>query len=151
MLQPDEVPTQLACQRVTAPSAALETSRAYLVSATPGNGRSGGSIGGGALGQLLIGEGHVEPAGGHVEGDLVAVADQSDRAAADRLGGHVAGHQAAGGPGEAPVGDQGDLLAEPLPHQRRGDGQHLAHAGAAGGTLVADHDHVARVDRAGRA
>src|SRR5439155_919373 len=32
--------------------------------------------------------------------------------------------------------------------QRRGDAQHLAHAGAAARALVADDDHVARLDRA---
>jgi hypothetical protein len=34
-------------------------------------------------------------------------------------------------PGEAPVGDQRDLLAQPLPIERRRGRQHLAHAGAA--------------------
>ena len=31
--------------------------------------------------------------------------------------------------------------------QRRGDRQHLAHAGAAGGAFIADHQHVAGPDR----
>ena len=39
-------------------------------------------------------------------------------------------------------------VAEPLPHERAGDGEHLAHAGAAGGAFVADDDDVARVDLA---
>ena len=67
----------------------------------------------------------------------------------DRLGRDVAGHEAARGAGEAAVGEQRDGVAEPLPHDRRGDGEHLAHARAAGGALVADHDDVARVDLAG--
>ena len=81
---------------------------------------------------------------GDVDGDRVAVAHGGDRPAARRLGGDVAGHEAVGGAGEAPVGEQRDVLAEPLPHERRGDREHLAHPGAARGALVADHDDVAR-------
>ena len=36
----------------------------------------------------------------------------------------------------------------PFADDRRRDVQHLAHPGAAGRALVADHDHVARLDRA---
>ena len=49
-----------------------------------------------------------------------------------RLGGDVAGHEAARGAGEAAVGEQRDVLAEARADERRGDGEHLAHAGAAG-------------------
>src|SRR5207247_2203397 len=62
--------------------------------------------------------------------------------------GDVAGHQAARGAAEAAVGEESDLLAQALADQRRGDAQHLAHAGAAARALVADDDHVARLDRA---
>ena len=78
----------------------------------------------------------------------VAVADGRDRAAARRLRRDVADHQAVRRAREAAVGDQRDLVAEPLADERGGDVQHLAHAGAAGRALVADHDHVARLDRA---
>ena len=81
-----------------------------------------------------------------VDRDLVAVAQRGDRAALDRLGGDVADHQPAGGAGEAAVGEQRDLLAEALADDRRGHLEHLAHPGAAGGALVADHDHVAGLD-----
>jgi len=43
--------------------------------------------------------------------------------------GDVADHQAAGGAGEAAVGDHRHRLAEALADDRRGDLEHLAHAG----------------------
>ena len=86
---------------------------------------------------------------GDVDRDHVAVVDRRDRAAGQRLGGDVAGHEAARGAGEAAVGEQRDLLAEPLAHERRRHGEHLAHPRPAGRALVADHDDVAGVDRAG--
>jgi hypothetical protein len=58
----------------------------------------------------------------------------------------VADHQAVGAAGEPAVGEQRDVLAQPLADERRGDGQHLLHARAADRTLVADHDDVALVD-----
>ena len=45
--------------------------------------------------------------------------------------------------GEAPVGQQRDLLAHLLAVDQRGDAEHLAHAGPAARALVADHQHVA--------
>ena len=98
------------------------------------------------LGDLLVGEGDVEAAVVDVDGDLVALADRRDRAALGRLGGDVADHQAAGGAGEAAVGDHRDALAQALADDRRGHLEHLAHAGAADRALVADHDDVAGVD-----
>src|SRR3954454_6333780 len=50
---------------------------------------------------------------------------------------------------EAPVGDQCDLAAGALPGQCRRGGEHLAHAGAAFGALVADDEHVAFLVSAG--
>ena len=55
---------------------------------------------------------------------------RGDRAAAGRLGRDVADHQAVRRAREAAVGDQRDLVAEPLADERRGDVQHLAHARA---------------------
>ena len=83
-----------------------------------------------------------------VEDDRVAVAHGRDRAAARRLRRDVADHQAVRRAREAAVGDQRDLVAEALADERAGHVQHLAHAGAAGRALVADHDHVAGLDRA---
>ena len=60
-----------------------------------------------------------------------------------RLRRDVPGHQPVGRAGEAAVGEQRDRVAEALADQRRGDGEHLAHAGAAARALVADHDDVA--------
>ena len=57
-------------------------------------------------------------------------------------------HQSVRRTREATVGDERDLVAEPFADKRRGDVQHLAHAGAAGRPFVADDDHVARGDRA---
>ena len=60
----------------------------------------------------------------------------------------MADHQAVGRAREAAVGDQRDLVAEPLADERGRDVEHLAHARAAGRALVADDDDVARLDRA---
>ena len=57
----------------------------------------------------------------------------------------MADAEAAGGAGEAAVGDQRHLLAHALAGERRGRRQHLAHAGAADRALVADDDDVALV------
>ncbi|SIN06829.1 Uncharacterised protein [Mycobacteroides abscessus subsp. abscessus] len=55
----------------------------------------------------------------------------------------------AGGPaGEAPVGHQQHILAQAGALDGSGDRQHLAHAGAALGALIADHDDVAMGDGA---
>src|SRR5215210_1977834 len=95
---------------------------------------------------LIVGEIDVEPARVDVDGDRVAVPDGGDRAAAGRLRGDVARHQTMGRAGEAAVGEQGHLVADALADQRGRDLKHLAHTGAAGGALVADHDHVAGLD-----
>ena len=78
--------------------------------------------------------------------------EQTDRAADGRLRADVADAEAARAAGEAPVGDERDLLAGALAVERRRRRQHLAHAGAALGALVADDDDVAvlvlaRLDR----
>src|SRR5919107_967703 len=66
----------------------------------------------------------------------------SHSAAMGGCGGHVPGHESAGGAGEAAVGEQGDRLAQPLAHEGRRHAEHLAHPGPALGALVPDHDDV---------
>ena len=78
-----------------------------------------------------------------VDRDDVAVAQKRDRAADRRLRPDMADAEAARRAGEAPVGDQRDLVAHALAVKRRGGRQHLAHAGAAARALVADDEHVA--------
>src|SRR5262249_60764420 len=48
--------------------------------------------------------------------------------------------------GEAAIGHQRDRLAKPSPLERAGHVEHLAHARPAARPLVADHDHVVRLD-----
>ena len=60
----------------------------------------------------------------------------------------MADHQPARGAGEAPVGDQRHRLAEAGADDRAGHAEHLAHPRPAARPLVADHRHVARLDRA---
>ena len=95
-----------------APSLALETELAYLAK-TPRVKRGGG---GWKLarrcGDLFVGDVEGEGACGDVEGDGVAFVDGGDRSAELGFGGYVAGHEAAGGSGEAAVGEQGDCVAE---------------------------------------
>jgi len=54
----------------------------------------------------------------------------------------------AGAARETAVGDQGDALTQPHPHDRRGRRQHLGHARSALGTAVADHHHITGLDPA---
>ena len=125
---------------VVAPSEAEPTSSAYLASAP----------------RLTFGAGGCQPARraarsasvaisrrARVDDDAVAFVQQRDRAAARGFRRDVADHEAVGGAAEAAVGDQRDVVAEAAADQRGGDAEHLAHAGAAGRTFVADHDHVA--------
>ncbi len=66
------------------------------------------------------------------------------------FGGYVADHEAAGGSGEAAVGEEGYGLREfGDAFDRCGDGEHLAHAGASAGAFVADDADVVGVDLAG--
>src|SRR5665811_56128 len=53
--------------------------------------------------------------------------------------------EAARGTGEPSVSDERNLVAHALAIERRGGRQHLAHAGAALGALVADDDDIALV------
>jgi hypothetical protein len=80
----------------------------------------------------------------------VAVLHQADGAALGRLRRDVADGQARGAAGEAPVGDQRAGLAQALGLQVAGRVEHLLHAGAALGALVADQHHVAGLDLVGQ-
>ncbi len=76
--------------------------------------------------------------------------DGGDGAAELGFGGDVADHEAAGGSGEAAVGEEGDgfgELGDAL--DGGGDGEHLAHAGAAAWAFVADDADVVGLDLAG--
>ena len=81
--------------------------------------------------------------------DPVTVLDEGDRAAVDGFGGDVADAEAVGPAREPAVGDERDVAAPAGALHGTGDGQHLAHARAALGALVADDDDVAGV-RSGR-
>src|SRR5262249_623387 len=59
-------------------------------------------------------------------------------------------HEPAGGAAEPAVGEERDALAQPRAHDRGRHAEHLAHAGPAARSLVADHDDVARTDPAGQ-
>src|SRR5580658_322745 len=86
---------------------------------------------------------HVERARMGVDLDDVAIAHQRDRPADRRLRPDMADAEAARRAREPPVGNERNLAARALAVKGRGGGQHLAHAGAALGALVADHEHVA--------
>ena len=73
----------------------------------------------------------LEPPRVDVDRDDVAVADEPDRPAASSLGRDVPDHQPARRAAEAPVGDERDRVAEPAADDRRGDREHLGHAGRA--------------------
>ena len=83
-----------------------------------------------------------------VEPDPVAVAHEGDGSAVDCLRRDVSHAQAGRSAREPAVGKEQHIFAEPGALDRAGDGQHLAHPGAALGALVADHDGVALGDGA---
>src|SRR5262245_29023539 len=78
-----------------------------------------------------------------IEGDHVAVAQERDRPANRSLRPDMADAETAGRAGEAAIRNQRHLAAHALPVERSGGRQHLAHARAAFGALVSDHEHVA--------
>mmetsp|Transcript_80 Transcript_80/g.176 ORF Transcript_80/g.176 Transcript_80/m.176 type:complete len:625 (-) Transcript_80:19-1893(-) len=97
-----------------------------------------------AGGPLLVGDvEHLHHAGGGVDADDVAVLHQRDGPPHLRLGGHVAHHETVRAPREPTVSEERAFIPEPRPHDGAGGCEHLRHAGAALGPLVADHDHGA--------
>ena len=102
-----------------------------------------------ALGKFAGGDVEVELAGDGVDDDAVTVPDQRERSADVGLGRDVADHESARAAGKTAVGDERDVVAEPAAHDGRGGREHFAHAGAALGSFVADHDHVAFLDLIG--
>ncbi|CRK45441.1 hypothetical protein BN1723_006607 [Verticillium longisporum] len=93
-----------------------------------------------AAGHLGLGHVRVDDAPLGVNGDDVAVLDETDGAALLGLGHNVADEEAVAAAGEAAVGQQRDVLAEAGAHDGRARLEHLGHAGPALGALVADDD-----------
>src|SRR5262249_51518669 len=85
----------------------------------------------------------IHPARRGIDPNAVAVAYQRQRPADKGLRRNIADAHPARRTGEAPVGDQGNLLAHPLAVDKRGHPEHFAHAGTADRTFVADHQHLA--------
>ena len=128
---------------VTAPPGAWPTSRAYLASA-PARCRGGrGFQALPPLREFAVVDQQIHAARAGIDPDAVAVAHQRQRTADEGFRRDIADAHAARRAGEASVGDQRDLLAHPLPVDQRGDAEHLAHAGTADRTLVADDQHLA--------
>ena len=87
-----------------------------------------------------------------IDGNHVAIPDERERSTDRRLRTDVTDAEAARATGKAPVGDQRHLVTGPLSIERGRGREHLAHAGPALGTLVADDEDVAiavvaRLDR----
>src|SRR5690606_7392960 len=93
--------------------------------------------------QLRLGHLQVERALLRIDGDDVAVLHQRDRSARRRLRPHMADAEAAGAAREAPVGDERHLVAHALAVEAGRGRQHLTHARAALGALVADDENLA--------
>src|SRR5438105_6892473 len=92
---------------------------------------------------------HLDEALVRVDGDRVAALYQRERPAFEGLGRDVPHDHAPGAAREAAIGDEADRFAEPLADERGSGRQHLAHAGTALRSLVADDDDVARLDPVG--
>ncbi len=103
-----------------------------------------------AFRHFRLGDFEREPAGFCIDDDAIAVPDQRQRSADPCFRRDIADHHAAGGAGEAAIGEQRDLLAHALPVDQRGHRKHLAHARPALGTFVANHQHFALRIRARR-
>src|SRR5271157_6630069 len=73
-----------------------------------------------ACGQLLVREPDRELAGGDVDVDDVAVAQQRDRTAYGCLGADVADRNAGGTAGKPAIGHQGTAVVQPHSLERRG-------------------------------
>src|SRR5439155_11144135 len=102
-----------------------------------------------SLGDGRVVDEEVESPGLGVDDDPVAVLHERDRATVHRLGRDVPDAVPVRSAGEATVGDERGVDAAAGALHRTGDGEHLAHAGAALRALVADDDDVAGVDAAG--
>src|SRR5206468_535869 len=90
--------------------------------------------------QLSLAELDLDAALDRVDLDLVAVAHERDRPAHCRLRADMADAEAAGGAGEAAIGDERHLVAHALAVDGARGRQHLAHAGTAARPLIADDD-----------
>src|SRR6185312_1176556 len=96
-----------------------------------------------ALGELLGADVAVDRALVGVDGDDVAVAQKPDRTADRRFRADMADAEPARRAGETAIGDERDLVAHALAIERRGRREHLAHAGAAARSLIADDENLA--------
>ena len=61
----------------------------------------------------------------------------------------MANDETFGGSGKTAIRDQGHIAGQTLADQGSGDAQHFTHAGTALGTLIADDENVAGLDRIG--
>ena len=93
--------------------------------------------------EFLLVDQNVHPACAGIDPDAIAVAQQRQRSADKGFRRDIADTHAARRTGKPSVGDQRDLLAHSLPVDQRGDAEHLAHAGTADRTFIADHQHFA--------
>src|SRR5581483_4128217 len=91
---------------------------------------------------LLVDE-QVHAATGSINPDIVAIANECQRAADKRFRRYISDAHAARGAGEPPVRNQSHLLAHALAVDQRGDAKHLTHAGTPDGPFVTDHQDLA--------
>src|SRR5690625_1848999 len=78
----------------------------------------------------------------YVDGDRVAILNQTNYTAVSSLRGDVANGQTRGTTGEAAIGNQGACLAQTGALEEGGRVQHLLHARASSWALVADDDDI---------
>src|SRR6516225_1538658 len=93
--------------------------------------------------QLVLCGDQVHAPVGDVDAHPLTVADQRKRAADRRLRRHMTGADAAGGTGEAAVGDERHLLPHLLAIDDRRHPEHLAHPRAADRAFIAHYQHLA--------
>ncbi len=96
-----------------------------------------------ALGQFVVGEIDRQLASCRIDGDDVAVYQSGNGATVGTFRPDMADAEAPRRARETTVGDKSNFFAHALTGKRGGGGQHFAHAGAACGPFIADHQHFA--------
>src|SRR5947207_13359933 len=94
------------------------------------------------LREFIVVDQQIHAAGGGIDPDTVAFADQRQWAANERFRRDVADAHPACRARKAPIGNECDLLSHALAVNQRRDAQHLPHAGTADRAFIANDENI---------
>src|SRR2546421_886041 len=94
------------------------------------------------LPEFIVVDQQIHAAGGGIDPDTVAFADQRQWAANERFRRDVADAHPACRAGKAPIGNECALLSHALAVNQRRDAQHLPHAGTADRAFIANDENI---------